>query len=797
MIGKQKLGSTPRTRKLKERALNIKPAICCERASIFTEVFKQTENEPQIIRRAKGFKKVLEEMSIFIGEDELLVGNVVSSPRGAPVFPEVAANWLDKELNTFETRRIDKFKISNETKKVIRGVIHYWKNKTIEDRVRSIMPEETLNLVDFEYPVVSPQNMINNMIGHLILDYNKTLKLGFKAIQSNVNQKLKELELTNPENIQKKQFYRAELIVCDGAINYIKRYARKAAQFSKKELNEKRKDELKKIAHICEWISINPPRNFYEAIQLYLFVHILGHFETDAQAISTGRFDFLLYPYFEKDIKRNILKKEDALELLECFWIKNFEMNHLFDKECSTYFGGYAIVENMILGGKTEDGKSSVNELSYLCLEAEDRMKLTQPAIAVRISENTPYKFKKKACEVVRRGGGKPSFFNDKIIIPQLLSENIPLKKARNYAIVGCVEPTSVGDTYGWTNAAMFNLAKCLELALNDGVCRLNNKQYGIHSGNPTNFTSFSEVMKAFREQVAYFVKHMVIALNTIDLVHAELCPLPFLSLMIDNCIEKGQDISKGGARYNYTGPQGVGLADVADSLAAIKKLVFEENRIKMRDLIKALNKNFEGRWSSLRELLISQAPKYGNDEDYVDFVAKEVASIYCEEVEKYKNPRGGKYRPGLYPVSANVPLGERVGALPNGRKAKTPLADGISPTHGSDKNGPTAVLKSVAKIEHIKATNGTQLNQLLSPSILEGSKGLKSFINLIESYFELQGLHVQFNVVSIDTLKYAKLHPEHFKTLLVRVAGYSAYFVELDDSIQDDIIKRTEQTRF
>ncbi len=791
-----KPASTERTKKLKDRANNVQPQLCSERAYLITEVYKQTEGEPQIIRRAKAFKEVLEKMTIYIQEDELLVGNEASTPRGAPVFPETTARWVDEELDSFQTRCVDKFVTTSKTKKIIREILPYWKGKTVEDRARAIMPDKTRELLDFEYPVFSPQNMLCNMVGHVIVDYEKVLKIGFNGIRQQIEQKLGGLDPADPEALKKIQFYKAELIVCEGAVTYAKRYARLARNLARKEVNPRRKKELEKIAQVCEWVPANPARNFHEAIQSYLFVHILGHFETDAQAISTGRFDYILYPYYKKDKEEGNLTEQQALELLECFYIKNFEMNHLFDLECATYFSGYSITENLMLGGQTEDGENAVNELSYLCLEAESRMKLTQPAISVKVNRSTPRDFLLKACEVVRMGGGKPSFFNEEVAISQLLSDGVSLKDARNWAIVGCVEATSIGNTYGWTNAAMFNLGKCLELALNQGKCRLSGKQLGPATKDPKSFTSFEEVMEAFKTQVAYFVKHMVISLNAIDIAHGELCPLPFLSSVMNDAIEKGKDISQGGARYNFTGPQAVGIADVADSLATIKKLVFEDKEIDMSELIEALDCNFEGK-EELRHILINRAPKYGNDIEYVDSIAKEVGIIYCKEVAKYKNPRGGNYRPGIYPVSANVPLGLRVGALPNGRKAKVPLADGISPTHGSDQKGPTAVLKSAAKLDHIRATNGTQLNQWLTPGILEGEKGLQRFVDLIKGYFDLGGFHVQFNVVSKDMLKDAQKHPDNYKTLMVRVAGYSAYFVELDKSLQNDIIGRTEQLRF
>lgn len=782
-----------RTQALKRKALEVAPRVCLERGRIATKVYQETEGLPQVIRVAKVFERVVKEMSIFIQDGELIVGNVASSSRAGLLFPEATAIWVEEELDTFPTRDIDKFVVTDEAKRVIREeILPYYKGKTTEERARALMPKDTLALMDYEYPVFSPQNMLSNMVGHLIMDYEKVLRVGFKGIRKQVEEKLAALDLADPEAIEKRTFYEAELIVCDAVMEYARRYSELARSMAATERDPQRKKELMEIAEICSWVPANPARTFHEAVQSYCFAHLLGHFETDAQAISSGRFDYIVGPYYEHDIARGVLTREKALEIVECFFIKHFEMNHLFDYECAKYFGGYSITENLIIGGQDLEGRDSTNELSYICCEAEANMKLTQPAFSIRIHEGTPHDLFMNAAKVVRMGGGKPAFYNDKLHIPLLLSDGVELKDARNYGIVGCVEPTSIGNTYGWSNASMFNLAKCLELALNNGVCALTGKRIGPETGDPREFTSFAQVMEAFRKQVAFFVKHMVIALNAIDIAQAEVMPLPYLSLVVDDCIEKGKDLASGGARYNYTGVQGVGIADVADSLSAIKKLVFDEKTITMGELLEACWSDFEGK-EPLRQLLINRAPKYGNDDDYVDLLASEVGRIYCEVVKQYRNPRGGHYRPALYPVSANVPLGARVAALPSGRKARVPLADGIAPTHGSDKKGPSAVLRSAAKLDHIKATNGTQLNQKFNPTVLATDEAMERFVNLIRGYFDLGGAHVQFNVVSADTLRDAQKHPERYRDLLVRVAGYSAFFVELDKSIQDDIIGRTE----
>jgi formate C-acetyltransferase len=469
-----------------------------------------------------------------------------------------------------------------------------------------------------------------------------------------------------------------------------------------------------------------------------------------------------------------------------------------YDLACAKYFSGFAIALDLDLGGVDKYGKDATNELSYMCLEADKKINNPQPNFSVRIHDSCPDQFLLKSIEVVRdagnrMGGGKPAFYCDEVIIPLLVNDGVPLERARNYAIVGCVEPVAPGATLGMTNAAMSNIAKALELALNNGKCRLCGKQFGPETGDPRRFKSFNQVLEAFEKQVEWYVANMIETLNFVQTIHQKVYPLPYFSTVLEGCIEAGKDCTQGGALFNYTGPQGVGLADTADSLAAIKTLVFEQKTMGMDQLLKALDRDFAGQ-EDLRQILITRAPKYGNDIDEVDSLARYVAHVYCREVKKGRDPRGGHYRPGLYAVSANVSLGLNVGALPSGRRAGTPLADGgVSVKHGMDINGPSAAMRSVAKLDHEEATNGTLLNQRYNPNALSSPEDVKKLADLIRTYFALGGLHVQFNCIDSNTLKKAKANPEEYRGLLVRVAGYSAFYVELDDSVQEDIINRTE----
>lgn len=783
-----------RTQKLKEWIRSVVPEICPERALLVTQSYKQTEKEPIIIRRAKALSDVLKNMSIWIHEGELIVGNQASTPRSSLIAPETAANWIEKELDSFWTRPVDKFKVRKEVKEKLKEIFPYWRNKTIEEQTLELIPEETKRAWKTEYPIFSPDNYFRNGVGHYIPGYKIFLKEGCEGIIEKVKQKINELDLTEPSSLDKKSFYEAVIIACEAVIIFAKRFAYLATEMAKKEINEKRKKELERIALICERVPAKPAKDFHEALQSFWFEHLILHIEIDGISISTERFDKLMYPYYKKDIEEGILTKEEAQELLECLWIKFFEMMKVYDLHNATYFSGYSLGQILTVGGVNSNGKDDTNELTFLCIEAENNMRLTQPNLAIRINKNTPDELLLRVCEHISVGTGKPALFNDEIIIPALLSRGIKLEEARDYAPEGCVEPCIPGRYYGWTNAAMFNLPKCLEVALNNGKCRFIGTQVGPKTGDPRKFKSFEDVLLAYKKQVNYFVKHMVITLNCLDLTHQKLLPLPFLSAVMEDCIDKGVDVVKGGARYNFTGPQGVGVSDVADSLAAIKKFVFEEAKLSMEELISALDSNFKDN-PKLRYLLSEKAPKYGNDDDYVDSIAVEVAKQYCQEVKKYKNARGGYFNPGLYPVSANVSMGLNVGALPSGRLAKEPLADGVSPSVGADRNGPTSVIKSVSKLDHIEASNGTLLNQKFSPEVLKTKAQLVKFMGLIRTYFELGGWHIQFNVVSAKTLREAQRNPEQYRNLLVRVAGYSAYFVELDRSVQENIIVRTEHT--
>lgn len=781
---------SPRASILKERLMTITPEICYERAALITESYKETEGMPIILRRAKGLKKILEKMNIRIQSDELIVGNHTTKPRSAPIFPEYSFAWIEAEFDRLDKRTGDVFLITDECKERLSNIFKYWRGKTTQEYAENLMPSNAKEAQ--ANGVFTVGNYFFLGVGHICVDYEMVLQKGFLGIKKDVIREKEALDLTKSEDLKKSQFLQAVEIVCDAAINFALRFAKEAEKQADKESSPQRKIELTEIAKNCHLVPANPATTFYEALQSFWFVQLIIQLESNGHSISPGRFDMYMYPYFKKDIAAGKLTQGSALELIECLWVKFNEINKVRDESSTKAFGGYPMFQNLIVGGQTPDGHDSTNELSYLCLDATENVRLPQPSLSTRFHQGTPQKLLIRSSEVAALGLGMPAMYNDHVIIPSLAARGVTLEDARDYCIIGCVEPQKGGKTEGWHDAAFFSLAKCLELALNDGVDSLTTIQLGLHTGTLRSMSNFEEVVEAYRKQVQYFVNLLVISDNSCDIAHGLICPLPFLSSMVDDCVAKGKSLQEGGAHYNFTGPQGVGVANVGDALAALKKVVYDDASIDRKTLEEALRMNWKG-YESERQVMLNQGPKYGNDDDEADELARLGARIYCEEVEKYTNPRGGRFQAGLYPVSANVPLGMVVGAMPDGRLAGTPLADGVSPVSGRDINGPTAAAKSVAKLDHEIASNGTLFNQKFHPTALRGEAGIGNLASLMRTYFSLGGLHVQFNVISREILEEAQRNPEQYRGLVVRVAGYSAFFTSLDQSLQADIIARTE----
>ncbi len=831
---------TERIKKLIEDLYEKMPVIEADRAVLLTESYMATEGEPVITRRAKAFYHICENLPVTIRDMELIVGSATKNPRGCQVFPEYSFDWLESEFDTVETRSADPFRIEEDTKATLHEVYKYWRGKTTSELATSYMAKETLKAI--EHNIFTPGNYFYNGIGHVTVDYGKVLAIGLSGIIKEAEEALSKLSFEDPSYIKRTHFLNAVITSCKAAGIFAARYAAHALELAKKEQNPSRKNELIAIAANCARVPMEGARSFYEACQSFWFIQMLLQTESSGHSISPGRFDQYMYPYFKADLDAGKITYEAAQELMDCIWVKLNDLNKVRDAASAEGFAGYSLFQNLIAGGQTKDGLDATNDLSFMCIQATMHVLLPQPSFSVRVWNGTPHEFMIKAAELTRTGVGLPAYYNDEVIIPSLLSRGLSIEDARDYNIIGCVEPQKSGKTDGWHDAAFFNMCRPLELVFSDGFD--DGEFIGVHTGDVTKMKTFEEFYDAYKAQNNYMLKLLVNADNAIDVAHGERCPLPFQSCMVEDCIGKGKSLQEGGAIYNFTGPQGFGVANMADSLYAIKTLVFDQKKITMAELKDALDHNFgedipdkiasaktqkeikkladEGKnitealivetynriktlgmqpfqrtkYRKVREM-IDAIPKFGNDIAEIDAFARDVAYTYTRPLETFKNPRGGIYQAGLYPVSANVPLGAQTGATPDGRLAYTPVADGVSPSAGKDTNGPTSSANSVSKLDHGIASNGTLFNMKFHPSALEGRSGLESFVALIRAYFDQKGSHMQFNVVSRETLRDAQAHPEKYKSLVVRVAGYSALFTTLSKSLQDDIINRTEQAGF
>lgn len=823
--------------KLVENLYAKMPEIESARAILITESYRQTENEPMVIRRAKAFAHILENIPIVIRDLELIVGSTTIAPRGCQTYPEFSYEWLEAEFDTVETRSADPFYISEKTKQELKEANAYWKGKTTSELATSYMEPETL--LAMEHNIFTPGNYFYNGVGHVTVKYGEVLAIGFSGIKAKAQAELDKLCLADGDYQKKSRFLEAVMISCDAAIEYARRYARLALKEAEECTDPVRKRELLQIAQNCANVPEKGATGFYEACQSFWFVQQLLQIESSGHSISPGRFDQYMYPYYQKDMESGKITREFAQELMDCIWVKLNDLNKCRDAASAEGFAGYSLFQNLIAGGQNEEGIDVTNDLSFMSIQASMHVFLPQPSLSVRVWNGTPHEFLIRAAELTRTGIGLPAYYNDEVIIPSLMSRGLTLQDARDYNIIGCVEPQKSGKTEGWHDAAFFNMCRPLELVFSNGMDK--GVRIGPATGNVEEMTTFEQFYDAYKKQMDYAIQLLVNADNAIDMAHAERCPLPFLSSMVDDCMKVGKTVQEGGAVYNFTGPQGFGVANMADSLYSVKTLVYDEKKITMGELKEALATNFgkglgaedvaamtakianelkeAGKTIGEKEVaailntvvaaseapevkangerilkLIEEVPKFGNDIPEVDAFARDVAYTYTEPLQNYKNPRGGSFQAGLYPVSANVPLGAQTGATPDGRLAYQPVADGVSPSAGKDVNGPTAAANSVSRLDHYIASNGTLFNQKFHPSALSGRNGLENFVGLIRSYFDQKGSHMQFNVVSRETLLDAQKHPEQYKHLVVRVAGYSALFTTLSKSLQDDIIRRTEQ---
>lgn len=779
-----------RINRLRKLFLSSLRKVDTERAVIVTEAYQKYDEYPQVVKRAFVLDEVLQKKSIIIRNDELIVGNQSKDRRGVPLFPEYAIDWIENDMDTFSTRKGDRFHITEEQKGTLRKIFPYWKGKTLRAKIEAATPNDLKKVM--EHGIFANVNYTMSGPGHMVPNYKYILQEGLINIKKECENNIEKLDLNDKDCENKYHNYKAYSIVCDGIIKWAARYAQEAKNIAKEENNKKRKKELLRISKICSQVPAKPARNFWEALQCIYFLQVAMQIEANGLAIAPGLLDKILYPYYKKDIEERSMTREDALELIQCFFLKISELDKVYSNVATRFLQGPSVGQVITLGGRTSDNKDSINELSYLFLEADRSIRLVQPDLAVRLTRTTPDDFLREVCINLREGLTKPKLFNDELIIQSNLDLGMSLEDARNWGALGCSEPVVCGNHYSGGNSGNINLTKCLEIAINDGKCMLTGRQMGPRTGNSNEFKTFKELLTAFKKQVEYFVKYLVRYDNIIDQIHMQVAPLPLYSILTYDCLKTGIEFTKGGAKYNHTSPLGVGGITTGDSLAAIKKLVFKEKLITMKELNEVLINDFKGK-EDIRQMLLNRAPKFGNDEDEVDDLCNEVLKIYCHELSKYKNPRGGTFVAGLYYVTANIPYGLETAATPDGRKARKPLNDGgISPSHGSEKKGLTAVAKSVGKLDAVRVHQGTVLNQRLNPSMLEKEDKLKLFMQYLRTFMDLGGWHVQFNIVTTDTLRAAQKNPENYRDLLIRVAGYCAFFTGLEKELQEDIIERT-----
>ncbi len=780
---------TERIEKQRDKMRATKPHICVERAELITEFYRKCSCDTPTIRRAKMLKYLLNHMTIYITEYDLFAGNQAKEYRGVPVFPEFGANWIIDSIDEFSTRGTDPLQISEENKEKLVKALEFWKDNSFKELVDERLSPE---VKEAEILGVLSVGSRTTSTGHVVPNYPKVLSMGLNGIIKRCQDKIDSIEMVTHETQRKIEFWQGIIIECEACIEFAGRYVKLAEEMAAKETDEKRKKELLRIAENCRNVPANPPKNTYEALQFFWFMHLIMQIENNGHSIGLGRFDQTMYPYYKKDLEEGKITFDEVVEMIESLWIKITEIIKVRDAFDAQAFAGFPMWQNCAVGGILPNGKDGVNEFSYAILRATYEVRTTQPTISFRYHDGIDPEFFKTALKMIQEGLATPAMFNDKLVIP-VLAKGATIKEARDWSIEGCVENYVTGKTDGRPVVGYINTVKLVEFVLNNGMDPVSGKQIGLPTGDPNVMKTFEDFMDAYRKQMEYFTKMMCEAYNIVGACQATMVPCMLSSALVDDCIEKGLSLQEGGAKYNFSGSFITSMANAADSLAAIKKFVYEEEKISFDELKDALAKDFEGQ-EPLRQMLLNKAPKYGNDDDYVDELAREVVESATDEIDKYLDSRGGRYVLSVLSQSFNVLQGKSVGATPDGRHAFDALADNASPVMGRDVNGPTAALRSVSKIDQFRPLIGTLLNQKFDPKIVEGEKGLEILSTMVKSYFDDFGEHVQVNVVDEATLRDAQVHPDAHRNLMVRVAGYSAYFVELDRGVQENIISRTAQ---
>lgn len=793
---------TARIARLREKVLSTKPSVCTERAKFYTQVYREYEDQPVIIKRALALEKTLREMTVFIDDGELIVGNQSSQVRAAPIFPEYAVDWLPKEMDELDKRPGDAFFITEEHKKELLEIARWWKGKVLWDKGRALMSQELRDLQDSA--IIKATGNLTSGDAHIAVDFYKILRVGLDAYLDEIAMHRATVDRTKTEGVKKDHFYHALDISVRAFSEFIRRYSKLAKTLGENETDPERRAELETISENCRIIASQPPQNFYQALQLTYFVQLVLQIESNGHSVSLGRMDQYLYPFFRTDKVTGKISEEFASELLENTWIKLMSINKIRPWSHTRFSAGGPLYQNVTIGGQTTDGKDAVNELSYLILDSVGKMKLTQPNLSVRFHKNMDDRFMMKCLQVIEKGFGMPSFNNDEIVIPELIKLGVEPDDAFNYSAIGCIEIAVPGKWgYRCTGMSFLNLMRVFLASLYNGLDKQTGKTFCEGTGNFADFNSFEEVFDAWKHQVKYYTKKTVEIDTAVDTALEENVPDILCSAFVDSCIPRGKTIKEGGSKYDFISGLQVGIANLGNSLAAIKKLVFEEKRLTKEQLLSAIESDFEGQeGEKVRQLLLNFAPKYGNDDDYVDLLLKDAYMAFIDELENYhttrynRGPIGCKYYAGTSSISANVPSGAVVPATPDGRKAFQPVAEGSSPSSGTDLLGPTAVFKSVAKLPTEKIMGGVLLNQKLSPATIRKESDKQKLASLLRTFFsDLKGWHVQYNIVSKETLLAAQKEPEKYRDLVVRVAGYSAFFTTLSPDTQNDIIARTEHS--
>jgi len=793
---------TERIATLREKVLNTKPSICTERAKFYTSAYREHEDKPVIIKRAYALEKTLKGMTIFIDDGELIVGNQSSQNRAAPIFPEYAVDWLPREMDELDKRPGDAFFITEEHKKELVEIASWWKGKVLYDKGRALMSQELRDLQDAA--LIKATGNLTSGDAHIAVDLYKILSIGLGGYLKEIRQYHKRVRRYEQEGIRKDQFYTALTISIKAFQTFIRRYQLLALSLSEQEHNRDRKKELLAISRNCESIAVQAPQDFYQALQLVYFVQLVLQIESNGHSVSLGRMDQYLYPFYRNDIQKDTLTEDFASELLENIWIKLLTINKIRPWSHTRFSAGGPLYQNVTIGGQNPDGSDAVNELSFLILDSVGRMKLTQPNLSVRFHKNISETFMMACIKVIEKGFGMPAFNNDEIVIPGLIRLGVEKEDAYSYSAIGCIEIAVPGKWgYRCTGMSFLNMMRVLLASMYNGLDKYSGKTFHKGLGNFIEFTTYDDLFRAWQHQIKYYTRKTIEIDAAVDTAIEEYVPDILCSAFVDNCISKGKTIKEGGSKYDFVSGLQVGIANLGNSLAAIKKLVFEEGRISKKQLLEAIENDFTGKeGEKTRQELLNFAPKYGNDDDYVDLLLRDAYMEFIRELEQYRTTRfnrgpiGCRYYAGTSSISANVPNGAVVPATPDGRKAWTPVAEGSSPASGTDVLGPTAVFKSVSKLPTERIMGGVLLNQKLSSATIKGETDKKKLISILRTFFaDLKGWHVQYNIVSRETLLAAKKEPEKYRDLIVRVAGYCAFFTTLSPDTQDDIIARTEQS--